>query len=111
MTAKRFILKKNTGTDECYLYDDGVYIGEICGGSEMICFLLNILHEKNEQLQKMNQGLKEALLFYLDVATGLSSSNFQYDMEKWCNILLDCSYDEAKRKYGDFKYTQRWELE
>lgn len=69
-----------------------------------ICDLLNVMEDEN-------QRLKEAVFFYLDVATGLSSSNYQYDMDKWCGILLDCGYDEAKEKYGNYEYAERWELE
>ena len=56
MTEKRFTLIKDTGTDECILdniYDNGTYIGAISrNGSEMICYLLNNLHEENQQLKK-----------------------------------------------------------
>lgn len=80
MTAKRFILIKNTGTNECILdnlYDDGTYIGAISGsGSEMICYLLNSLHEENERLRKEK----------IDVEVKLYSAN-----EK---ILMQMDYDE-----------------
>ena len=65
MAEKRFSLIKDTGTDECYsdnIYDNGTYIGAICGGSEMICYLLNNLHEENEQLKKEIEELKQALI-------------------------------------------------
>lgn len=56
MNEKRFTLIKGTGTDECILdniYDNGTYIGAISrNGSEMICYLLNNLHEENQQLKK-----------------------------------------------------------
>ena len=61
---ERFTLIKNTGTDECYsdnLYDNGTYIGAICGGSEMICYLLNNLHEENQDLKSFNEDLAENL--------------------------------------------------
>lgn len=58
-----------------------------------------------------NDKLKKALLFYLDIAISESSSNYQNDLDKWCNILFNCDYEEAKRRYGDFKYNERWELD
>ena len=45
------------------------------------------------------------------MATCEWSVDFEGDMNKWCNILLGCSFQEAKKKYGDFKYAQRWELD
>lgn len=68
MTAKRFTLIKNTGTDECYsdnLYDNGSYIGAICNGSEMICYLLNNLNEQQIQVKKV---LKKQLDYYTERA-------------------------------------------
>lgn len=63
MTEKRFTLIKDTGTDECILdniYDNGTYIGAINrNGSEMICYLLNNLHEENQQLKKELRLLAE----------------------------------------------------
>lgn len=63
------------------------------------------------KLEKENQELKEALLFYLDCTTCECAVKFDDSMDKWCNILLGCSYQKAKEKYGDFKYAQRWELD
>ena len=69
---ERFTLIKNTGTDECYsdnLYDNGIYIGAICGGSEMICFLLNILNEKIiKQQTQVKKVLKKQLDYYTERA-------------------------------------------
>ena len=53
--------------------------------------------------------LKQALLFFLDVANGQCSSSFQKDMEHDCQKLFNCSYSEAKDKYGDYDATW-WEL-
>ena len=64
--------------------------------------LLNKLNDENEQL-------KQALLFFLDVANSECSSSFQKDMEHDCQKLFNCSYDEAKKKYGGYNATW-WEL-
>ena len=67
-------------------------------------------HEKWEkEIQKENEQLKQALLFFLDVANGQCSSSFQKDMEHDCQKLFNCSYSEAKDKYGDYDATW-WEL-
>lgn len=66
---------------------------------------------KLEELKQENKELKSALLYYLDVTLCECSSNWNYDIDKWCNILLDCSYPEAKEKYDDFKYKDMWESE
>ena len=67
--------------------------------------LVNLLNE----FQKENEQLKQALLFFLDVANGQCSSSFQKDMEHDCQKLFNCSYSEAKDKYGDYDATW-WEL-
>lgn len=82
--------------------------------AEKVCDKLNeLLQEKidKEKLIKENKELKEALLFYLDVTLCDWSSNWDYDMNKWCKILLGCNYKEAKELYGNFKHQQRWELD
>ena len=56
-----------------------------------------------------NKHLKQALLFFLDVANGQCSSSFQKDMEHDCQKLFNCSYSEAKDKYGGYDATW-WEL-
>lgn len=98
---KRFTYVIDNGEDTIY---------DLSENGDILENMLEIENMMN-QLDNETQELKEALLFYLDVATGLSSSNFNYDMEKWCTILLGCNYEEAKKKYGNFKYAQRWELE
>lgn len=65
-----------------------------------------LLEEKHEE----NLRLKEALLFYLDVATGECSSQYYKDMEYWCSKLLDCNHEAAKKLYGNYKYEREWEL-
>lgn len=57
-----------------------------------------------------NEQLKKALLFFLDVANGQCSSSFQKDMEHDCQKLFNCSYSEAKDKYGSYDATW-WELQ
>lgn len=85
--------------------------------------LLNELHEENQllklqseiklfsrrELEKENEQLKQALLFFLDVANSECSSSFEKDMEHDCRKLFNCSYSEAKDKYGDYDATW-WEL-
>lgn len=74
---------------------------------------LNKIHElrnKKGIAEQDNQELKEALLFYLDVSVSLASSNYTKDMEYWCRKLLNCSHEEARKRYGDYKYEQEWEL-
>lgn len=62
-------------------------------------------------LSDKNEQLKEALLFFLAIALTDSSIDYQNDADKWCNILFNCDYEEAKRRYGDFKHEERWDLE
>ena len=71
--------------------------------------LLNDLNDELEEVKKENEQLKQALLFFLDVANGQCSSSFQKDMEHDCQKLFNCSYDEAKKKYGGYNATW-WEL-
>ena len=119
MTKKRFVLKEDFDwwgiTDnqlpktkfgfredlpaylECdYRYNDLTH--------QEVVDLLNELNNENEQL-------KQALFFFLAIALTDSSIDYQNDADKWCNILLNCDYEEAKRRYGDFKYEKKWDLE
>ena len=64
-----------------------------------------LLNDMNNDIQH----LKQALLFFLDVANSECSSSFQKDMEHDCQKLFNCSYDEAKKKYGGYNATW-WEL-
>ena len=92
--------------------------------------LLNELHEENEQLktqlqntsdqrdefhrgarenanrvgklEKENEQLKKELLFFYDVANCECSTNWKEDMEKGCKKFFNCTYEEAKEKYGDY---------
>ena len=91
------------------------------------CDWLNNLIKENKQLkhqlsqQEMeyattayrqaeeNEQLKQSLLFFLDVANSECSSSFGKDMEHDCQKLFNCSYDEAKKKYGGYNATW-WEL-
>lgn len=74
--------------------------GEHC--ADVIATAMNEVIEENEQLKK-------ALLFFLDVANSQCSSSFRKDMEHDCQKLFNCSYDEAKDKYGNYDTTW-WEL-
>ena len=70
------------------------------------CDLLNELHEENEQL-------KQALLFYLDLAVQDSSylnDGFEKGMELWCQRLFNCSYSEMKKEYSEYKWADKWEM-
>ena len=72
MTEKRFTLIKNTGTDECdlnNLYDNKTFIGSISIGAEMICYLLNTLHKKNQQLkQELWETRKDYIIETADIS-------------------------------------------
>ena len=57
-----------------------------------------------DSLFKENKKLKQALLFYIDVATCETSSNFDKDMEKTCQAIFGCSYDDANKKYGEYEF-------
>lgn len=129
MTAKRFTIPKeyrvikDNVTDECatfYDVDDG----------EMFLKWLNELHEENNSLRLMlnscsdqrdefhrgarenanrvgklvkeNEELKKALLFFYDVANCECSTNWKGDMEKGCKKFFNCTYEEAKSKYGNY---------
>ena len=61
------------------------------------------------ELEKENEQLKQALLFFLDVANSECSSSFEKDMEHDYRKLFNCSYSEAKDKYGGYDATW-WEL-
>lgn len=73
--------------------------------------VLNYQESDKRKFQKENEHLKQALLFFLAIALTDSSTDYQNDADKWCNILFNCGYEEAKRKYGDFKYEERWDFE
>ena len=60
--------------------------------------------EKIKELEKENEQLKKALLFFVDVANTECSSNWTEDMEKDCKRLFNCTYEEAKEKYGDYEW-------
>ena len=70
---------------------------------EEVCPVLN-------KYVKENQELKEALLFFIDVANCECSSNWFEDMEKDCQKIFKCSYKEAKEKYGNYN-SAWWEIE
>lgn len=74
------------------LRDDGIVK---VFNNERLEELLNTLHEENQELKK-------ALLFFVDVANSECSSNWRKDMENACQKLFNCSYEEAKEKYGDY---------
>jgi len=60
------------------------------------------LSESFNQVKEENQRLKEALLFFIECSNIEFSSNFKEDMEKDCQKIFNCSYKEAKEKYGNF---------
>ena len=60
------------------------------------------LSESFNQIKEENQRLKEALLFFIEFSNIEFSSNFKEDMEKDCQKIFNCSYKEAKEKYGNF---------
>ena len=62
-------------------------------------------NERYRELADENEGLKQALLFFLDVANTECSSSFEKDMEHDCQKLFNCSYNEAKKKYGGYNGT------
>lgn len=94
---ERFTLIKNTGTDECYsdnLYDNGTYIGAICGGSEMICYLLNNLHEENQDLKSFNEDLAENLS---------ACANARISKDNWIEKLTE-ENEQLKQAYTQLKH-------
>lgn len=105
MTQKRFTfdIDNENGFDEPYFCNgtDSFYVNN---ADEMELFI----KEMNE-LNDENQTLKEALLFFVDVATSECSSNWKWDMENACQRLFNCSYEEAKEKYDDYDGSW-WEL-
>lgn len=66
--------------------------------------------EKIKELEKENEQLKKALLFFYDVANCECSINWKGDMEKGCKRFFNCTYEEAEEKYGDYD-GMWWELE
>lgn len=71
--------------------------------SKEICKLLNKFVNENEQLKK-------ELLFFYDVANCECSTNWRKDMEKGCKRFFNCTYEEAKEKYGDYD-GMWWEID
>ena len=74
-----------------YLWEKGCYMT-----GEEVENQLNKLYEEN-------QTLKQALLFYLDVAILETSSCITEDMELACQDLFGMSYGETKEKYDGFE--------
>lgn len=66
-------------------------------------WLYNGLGCEYDWLKKENERIKQALLFFIDVANTECSSNWHEDMEKDCQKLFNCSYEEAEEKYGGYK--------
>lgn len=95
MTEKRFIIDDDGIVTD--MVDLSMYID-----NDDCCEKLNELNDENRQL-------KQALLFFVDVTNSECSSNWQKDMENDCQKLFNCSYEEAKEKYGDYDCTW-WEL-
>ena len=57
---------------------------------------------KIKELSEENEQLKKELLFFYDVANCECSTNWKGDMEKGCKRFFNCTYEEAKEKYGDY---------
>lgn len=131
MTEKRFeidmsheCLKDNEKELSTIYFSDSVDFYELCE-------VLNALHEENQRLKlrvsyverkiqrertsamkehekwekeilKENEQLKKELLFFYDVANCECSTNWRKDMEKGCKRFFNCTYKEAKEKYGDY---------
>lgn len=64
---------------------------------------------KIKELSKENEQLKKELLFFYDVANCECSTNWKEDMEKGCKRFFNCTYEEAKEKYGDYN-GMWWEI-
>ena len=94
---KQFKLSEPHGL---YLIKDEKPLYDWIDDDDKIIDLLNDLSDENRQLKK-------ALFFYLDIVLSESLTDF----DKWCNLLFDCNYEEAKRNYGDFEYKEKWESE
>jgi len=93
-----------------YLKENGEDLFNLKTEDYKICDLLNAQDKQIKELEEENQQLKEALLFFVDVANCECSSNWDEDMEKDCQKLFNCSYKEAEEKYGNFD-SSWWELE
>ena len=87
--------------------DDGLrlfYGDENFNGSAYPCndiVFMKMIADKLNKLEKENEHLKKALLFYIDVALCGTSSNFNKDFDNLCNNLFGCSYNEIKHLYSD----------
>ena len=57
---------------------------------------------KIKELSEESEQLKKELLFFYDVANCECSTNWKGDMEKGCKRFFNCTYEEAKEKYGDY---------
>ncbi len=97
MTEKRFTLdNEENGLCKCILMN-----GEEIPTCEVVEFLNTFIKE--------NEQLKKELLFFYDVANCECSTNWRKDMEKGCKRFFNCTYEEAKEKYGDYDGTW-WEI-
>lgn len=99
MTNERFTIE--ILDDENWLIEDnetGLDYNPIDGTTRVLkglIDLVNNLYDENEQLKK-------ELLFFYDVANCECSTNWRKDMEKGCKRFFNCTYEEAKEKYGDY---------
>ena len=107
MTEKRFEIIKSAIIDGARVIKDNEDKYTFATTFETAT-LINYRKALNE-LNDENEQLKQALLFFLDVANSECSSSFGKDMEHDCHKLFNCSYSEAKDKYGDYDATW-WEL-
>jgi len=75
--------------------------------NKSLCNFRNFTNIEHIRTKDENEQLKKALFFYLDIVFSESLTDF----DKWCNLLFNCNYEEAKINYGDFEYKERWESE
>ena len=91
------------------IYCKPVLVDEETGKQYVLALdLMDILNELYEE----NKELKQALLFYLDLAVQDSSylnDGFEKGMELWCQRLFNCTYEQAK-EYKDFEWADVWEM-
>ena len=118
MTEKRFTMatERINNTYCCRILENDKVLFEVNNWNalsqsnnkevEELVECLNTLHEENEEL-------KQALLFYLDLAIQDSSylnDGFEKGMELWCQRLFNCSYSEMKKEYSEYKWEDKWEM-
>lgn len=102
MTEKRFYIEnERTIKDNQKYITENAYVFSYKSDAEEVCDLLNDLSTNCCRLEKENEKLKKALLFYIDVSLCETSSNFYKDFDNICNNVFGCSYNEIKHLYSD----------